>query len=479
MVTTPEDSVSLERLFNPRGLAVIGASNNAQKPGGRLLQYCLRHGSSATLYPVNPTSPDVMGIPAYRSVADIPGAVDVACVAVPQERTQAVVDECVQKRVKFVVIYAAGFSERSRTDAQASLIESARRGGTRILGPNCQGVVSAIHRMVGSYHACLDLTPVRGHIGLVAQTGALGGFLCTALWERGLGLSHFASVGNEADLDVSDFVEFLARDPHTRVIGLFLEGVRDGYKFRRAANLAFQARKPIVVLKTGSSAKGREAALTHTGAITGSDRIYDGLFKQLRVVRASTLDDLVDTLVAFSCQPLPAGPRTAFVSPSGAACSLLSDAAESADLAVADLASASLEQMRAIIPSLAVAKNPLDIVSVYGNPNARTLIGDIIEIMARDRNVDMVIPGITVGGTAAKEIIEHSLESATRVARPLGVPVLYWWLVDRESFREQEAAFAANGVPLYAGPERAVRTASAMARYARWVGIEDAAGGHQ
>jgi acyl-CoA synthetase (NDP forming) len=468
-VLSSKEFDGLAKMLNPNAVAIVGASNDLTKPGGRLMQYALRHGQSARLFPVNPNRPEVMGKKAYPRVTQIPGEVDLACIAVPNQNVLSVVQDCAEKRVKFIIVFSSGYAEIGKREEQKELVETARKGGSRLMGPNCQGIISPANDMVACYHACLDGTPVKGEIGLVTQSGALGGYLCGALWERKIGISHFISTGNESDLEVTDFLEYLAKEDNTRVIALFLEGVRNGEKFRGAAELALQMKKPIISLKTGRSEKGRISALTHTGAITGSDQVYDALFRQLGIIRVKTLEELTDGAMALAYQPLPKGNGVAFLSPSGAACSIVSDMSEEVGLKVADISEETVQKIKTFLPDMAVSKNPLDVVYVYGNPNARTMIGDIIETMAKDPSVDIIIPGITIGGPVADELIEYSMESIRKVREQTGKPVLYWWAIDHKTLSAGEKKFSENRVPLYSSPERAVIAASVMWRYAQFI----------
>jgi acyl-CoA synthetase (NDP forming) len=459
-------SYELSNLFNPKTIAIVGASSDLTKPGARLMAYCLKFEVPAKLFPINPNRPEVMGKKAFHTVTEVSDDIDVACVAIPRQAVQTVIEDCVAKKVKFIVVFSAGFSEIGNREQQTKLVQTAKDAGCRVMGPNCQGLISSVNNVIVSYHSCLDTTPVKGKIALVTQSGALGGYLTGAFWERKIGISHFVSTGNESDLETSEFIDFLVADSNTKVIALFLEGAKNGTKFREAAEKALQAKKPIIVLKTGKSEKGRQSALTHTGAMTGSDKVYDALFKQLGILRVKTMEDLIEGAVALASQPLPAGNRIAFISPSGAACSLVSDVSEELGLKIADLSDKTLARIKSLLPDMAVAKNPLDVVYVYGNPNARTMIGDLIEAMAIDPNVDMVIPGLTIGGRVADEVVDYGLESIRKVRERTGKPVLFWWATDRNSFARAESLFSKNEVPLYTAPERAVNAASVMFEYA-------------
>lgn len=459
----------LTRFFRPKSLAIVGASNDMTKPGGRLMDYALKYSEGIEIYPVNPNRPEVMGRKTYRSLSEIPGEVDVACIAVPQSGVLQSVKDCGTKGVKYAIVFTSGYAELGNKAAELALVESARGGGTRLLGPNCQGVISAASSYVGSYHSCLETHPLKGNVGLLTQSGALGGYLCGAFWERGIGTSHFVSVGNGSDLGIEELLEYYAKDTKTGIMTLFLEGVKDGTAFRRATELVRSAGKPMLVIKTGRSEKGQASALTHTGSIAGSDAVYDALLRQVGAVRVTRLGELIDAANALAWQPLPRGNRAAFLSPSGAACALVADLSEDLGLQIADLSKETLNKMRKFLPDVAVAKNPLDVVYVYGNPNARTMMGDLIETMADDESVDLIIPGLTISTKLGLEIMEYAFPKVERVVLEMKKPVLWWWATDYDSFGRLRRAFAPKRVPIYPSPEQAVSTAAIMARCAEAV----------
>ena len=467
---------NLEKLFSPDSMAIVGASNDLDKPGGRMMNYCNKHGFPGKLYPINPKREEIMGVKAYPKIIDVPGEIDVVCIMVPRQHVESVVQDCAQKKVKYIIIFSSGFAEIGNKETQENMLKVARNAGCRILGPNCLGVISTINKTIGSYHACLDQEMVKGNVGLIAQSGALGGYLTTALLEKGTGISHLATVGNESDLNVNEFIRYFATDPNTKVIGMLLEGIKDGKEFIEAAKIAIQNKKPIIILKAGKSEKGRMSALTHTGAITGSDQTYDGVFKQLGIIRVDTIEQLLDISSAFSSGYLPQGKRIAFISPSGLSGSMLADLCDEKGLEVVDFTEKTIERLKVIIPDVAVAKNPLDIVYFYGNPNIKTLIGEIIRIIADDPNVDIIISGLTVGGKIIEDVVKDSLDSINQVRQSLNKPVLCWWTIDRNTYNGLEKTFAENNVPLYSAPERVVLASHAMNKYSEFLkrGIDEA-----
>jgi len=244
-----------------------------------LLSYLFKHGFKNEVYPINPKSTEISGLKCYSNVKDVPSDIDLACILVPYDIIQKIVKECAEKGVKVSILFSSGFAEAVYSEVgvkgvelQNDIIKRAKRSGMRICGPNCIGVISPVSNTCISWSPSLELQPILGDIAIISQSGALGGSILTRMWERGIGISRFISSGNEADLETADYIKYLTRDPHTRVIAIFLEGVRDGKKFREAAEMATKAMKPIVILKTGKSERGKLSVRSHTGSLAGDDK---------------------------------------------------------------------------------------------------------------------------------------------------------------------------------------------------------------
>ena len=270
----------LDALFRPRSVAVVGASSAPEKYGYIILKNILDAGFGGPIYPVNPKAGEILGLPCRPRVADLPPDVDLVVIIIPARAVPQAVAECGERGIKVAVVISGGFAESGEEGArlQHEVVEAARRSGIRVLGPNCQGVNSPHHRLCASW----PLLTRRGEIALISQSGTVGAALMDWASEEQLGCSAFVSLGNRADVDETDLIEYLAQDAHTRVIGLYLEGIKDLERFRRRAGAC---PKPIVILKSGRTTEGRRAAASHTGSLAGRDELYSALFRQLRITQ--------------------------------------------------------------------------------------------------------------------------------------------------------------------------------------------------
>jgi acyl-CoA synthetase (NDP forming) len=352
---------SLDPLFNPRSVAIVGASADANKVGGRPLAFLRRGGYAGRIVPVNPGAAQVQGLPAVASLSQVDGPLDQAIVAVPAAHVLGVIDECVARGVKAVQIFSAGFGEGPEATRQkAALLERTRAAGLRVLGPNSLGLFNTAQGFFGTFATALDgAWPKAGGIGVATQSGAFGSYFFGMAQQRGLGFSHFVATGNEWDVDVADCIAFLAADPTTHLIVTAMEGCRDGRKLAAALLAARTAGKRVLAMKVGVSAAGARAAATHTGSLSGGDRVFDAVLRDTGTFRAQTLQALVDAAYVASVGPLPAGRRLLVVTTSGGIGVLSADAAEAAALELPTLDDAALEAVRAIAP-LADGRNPVD-----------------------------------------------------------------------------------------------------------------------
>ena len=293
---------SLDALFNPRAIAVYGASADPTKIGGRPLDFLKDSGYDGPLYPINPKSPEIQGLPAFATVSAVPGPVDMAIVAVPAPGVLAALEDCAAKGVGGAVVLSSGFAEVGGPGVlwQQQITALTRRTGMRVVGPNCMGIINVRRRILGTFTpsaAGFGLVP--GRISLVSQSGAFGGYCLSLIRQRGLGLNLWITTGNQCDVDFADCVNHYAQDDGTDVIMGYVEAATDKDRLVSALALARERGKRIVLMKVGSSEAGAQATASHTASLAGSDQVYDGLFKQYGVYRARTIDELFD--VAYAC----------------------------------------------------------------------------------------------------------------------------------------------------------------------------------
>lgn len=389
---------AIERLIRPRSVAVIGASADPAKTSGRPVSYLRKHGFAGAIYPVNPKVADVGGLACYTDVASLPDVPDVGLVLLGAERAHIAVRELSEKGAAAAIVLASGFTETGAEGAarQKQLMEAA--GSMRLLGPNTIGLVNLTDNIVLSASGALamDHFPL-GAIGLVSQSGGILGALLSRAAARGVGLSKLVSTSNEADLELADFIDFLADDSATRVIALYVEAIRNPARFRAAVLKARAAGKPVVAFKIGRSEAGAKAAVSHTGALAGSDRMYDALFGQLGVIRARTFDDLLDIPAALSVGRKLSGRRVAILTSTGGAGTIVSDSLGVAGFATPAPDTETAAQLRALQSGshAALDRNPIDVTLAGLQPD---LLRAAIRILLASPSYDALT--IIVGSSA-------------------------------------------------------------------------------
>jgi acetate---CoA ligase (ADP-forming) len=356
-------AASIKPFCEPRSVAVVGASRERGKIGAELLHNLIATGYTGKLCAVHPSATSIDGIPAYARVTEIPDDIDLALVSVPAGQVAAVVDDCIQKHVRAIVVISAGFSETNEAGRarELELVHKVRRAGIRMVGPNCLGVLntnSAI-RLNATFSSVF---PPAGAVAMSSQSGALG--LAILHWAKRLniGLSTFISVGNKADVSGNDLLQYWAEDPHTQVILLYLESFGNPRKFSQIARRVARS-KPIVAVKAGRSQAGARAAASHTGALVSNDAIVEALFRQCGVIRTSTMEELFDVAAVIANQPVPRGPRVGILTNAGGPGILAADACEANGLQLPALADTTCQSLRSFLPTTATIANPVDMIA--------------------------------------------------------------------------------------------------------------------
>ena len=447
----------LDRLFSPRSIAVIGASKTVGKVGYLTLSNLVQSGFQGPIVPVNSAGGELLGLPVYKHLADYPDAIDLVVIAVPAEMVPAAASEAVAKKAGAVVVVASGFKEAGPEGRalEDELIAICRRGGVRLLGPNCLGVINTAIRMNASFSRRI---PQAGSMAIFSQSGAL----CTAMMdiadERELGVSKAISIGNKADITEVDVLEALAEDEDTKVIVGYLEDISDGDRFVKAAEAASN-RKPVVILKAGTTTAGSRAAANHTGVLVGKDTAYGAAFKRAGICRADTFDALFDSATALALQPTPKGDRVLIITNSGGSGTISADAVEKAGLNVATLGEELALQLRRALPSAAFIDNPIDI-SAAAEPRHYAAALDIV---AAEGSFDAVLivlapQYMTEPAATVRAIVAHLDEN---------MPVLAAFLGGGDIMPSRQE-LAAAGLPFYDSPERAVTALKAMYEYGVW-----------
>lgn len=360
---------TLSAIFAPRSIAVVGASDVASKIGGIPVDYLKRFGYDGAIHPINPKPGLVQGLQPYPSLRAVGQPVDLAICAVPAQLVEATLDDAIAAGVKGVVLFSSGFAEAgdAGVQAQARMAATARAAGVRLLGPNCLGYMNLRHNVYATFTPAPGAGRVpSGNIGIVSQSGAFGAYAYSLARERGLGMSHWITTGNEADLGFADCVEWLAHDPDTRVIMGYMEGCRDGDALRRALAAARAAHKPVVIVKVGRTAIGAQAAASHTAALAGNDAVYDAVFREYGVHRARDISEFFGIAASASIATLPKDRSTGLFTLSGGVGVLMADEAGDAGLDLRPMPEAAQEEIRTWVPFAAPA-NPVDITGQVTN----------------------------------------------------------------------------------------------------------------
>ena len=454
------DLPSLEPLFRPRSIAVLGASSSPTKVGGRPVAALIQNRYEGAVYPVNPRSETIQGLPAFASVKDIPDAVDLAICTVPPGAVMSVLGECAEKGVGSLVVFTSGFAEVGESGAQEAMAGLAREAGIRLMGPNCMGMVNFGSRAVGSFHPAFADDIVPGAIGLVSQSGAFGGLAYMLARSRGHSLSYMFTTGNEADVDIGDCTAFLADDPDTKAILLYMEGCRNGPKFVAALERARENETPVIAVKLGRTEAGAAAAASHTAALAGEDAVYDSLFRQFGVYRADSIEEFFD--IARSCVvgTRPANERVVMVTVSGGVGVLMADDANARGLDVAPMPEAAQRRMLELVP-FAAPRNPIDVTGQFLNDPS--LLDQFIELAATNGDYGSVV---SFQGSIGRN---PALMEATRgawIERKAANPETHFAVsgfCTEDYTRDLEAA----GIPVYEEATHATRAIAALAGFAR------------
>ena len=406
---------SLDLMFSPSSIAVLGASASPAKIGGSTVKFIRSLGYSGAVYPINPKTSQIQGLQAYPSVTAIGRPVDLAICAIPSAVTEAAVAEACEAGVKSIVIFSSGFAETgdSGRAAQERLLKTAESHGVRLLGPNCLGFMNVNECIYATFSPAPSVGLARsGPIGMVSQSGAFGAYAYSLARERGLGLSHWITTGNEVDIQLSDCIEWLATEPRTSVIMCYMEGCRDGDRLKHAFEAARTAGKHIVVTKVGRTAAGAAAAQSHTAALAGDDEIYDAFFRQYGVYRAATIEEFFHVGYALSIAPRTQQPSVGLLTVSGGVGALMADDAEDRGLEIPPMPKAAQEQLLSWVPFAGV-RNPVDITGqVTSEPD---LLSRTAMLMLDSRRYGSLVVFLAAAGSS--EAFWPAIEGTVRAIR--------------------------------------------------------------
>lgn len=446
----------LECLFRPRSIALIGASSDPAKIGGRPLHFLVKHGFTGDIWPVNPKSPEIGGIRCYPDIESLPGAPDVAMVLVGAAHAVASIRALAARGTGAAIVLAGGFAESGGDGAvrQASLVEAA--GGMRLLGPNTIGLLNMTDDITLSASGALDVeNRFKGGVAVVSQSGGILGSLMSRAAARGVGLSHLIATGNEADIDVADAVSYLVQDEGTRVIAVYLETIRKPGLFRQAAAAVADTGKKLVIYKVGRSEAGARAAASHTGALAGEDRVFDAYFRQIGAIRAERYSDLVDIPAALAVAPSVAGNRIAIVTHTGGAAGLVADVCGMADFETPAPGSETTRRLAAILQDdgFVPDRNPVDLTLAGLDPEVTY---QAIMALAESDDFDALIPVVGSSSVGRPHLVA---DPVIRAMKTVAKPVIVY---TSPSAPEIVTRLNAAGVPTFDAPEACAAALSAL-----------------
>jgi acetyltransferase len=451
--------MSIQHLIRPTTIAIIGASREETKIGHMVLKNILDGGYPRdSVFPVNPKVDSVLGLKCYPSVKDIPVEIDLAVIVVPAKVVPKVMEDCAEKRVKTVAIISSGFKEVGNVEGERKIVEIARRAGIRLLGPNIVGIADTPMRINASF---MPYLPVKGHIAFISQSGALAIGLVTWTKLKEIGLSDVVSIGNKADVSEIDLIDFFSKDPCTRAVTLYLEGVEDGRRFMEVARRATKL-KPIVILKAGRGKRTAEAIKSHTGSLAGSDKAYDAAFRQCGILRAETFPTLFDYGLALASLPDPEGENVVILTNGGGAGIMATDACEEYGLKLMDIPKDLAYKLREYMPEFGSTLNPVDLT---GMATDKEYYGSL-RMLDMDKRVHAIIilychTAISDPMKLAEAIVRRKQEGAT--TKPIVAA-----LIGGRECDEAARYMTKHGIPTFENPERAVAALASKYRYWRY-----------
>lgn len=452
---------TLDALFNPDSIAIIGASPDAKKIGGRPLAYLQKNNFEGAIYPVNPKYDAIAGLKCYKNIKEIQKTVDLAIISLPKDLVLNSFKECIESGVRSVVIFSAGFGEMDEEGKrlQDEISSLAKQHCVRVLGPNCLGLFNVEKNAYATFSTILEKqTPLKGKIGFVSQSGAFGSHVFTLARQQQIGFSYFVATGNESDVDVADCIAYLAEDENTKVIACYIEGAKDGEKLIEAFQLAAKNKKPVVALKVGTTSVGKQAALSHTGSLAGADEVYDAVFEQYGVYRAKTIQEFVDVAYACAELPIPKGDNVAIFTVSGGVGIMLADQLFEQSLTVTETPQDVQAKLKEMLP-IAGVKNPIDTTAqINAIPN---LLDDFMENVLASGVYDSAITFLAFTGLDLEKV-KKRIQSINKIAsNHTDIPLITVTLTNDDS----KQAFAESGLVVADDPTRAVTMLKALNFY--------------
>ena len=448
----------LETLFNPKGVAVIGASGKELHIGNRVIKNLLDFGYQGGIYPINPKADEIRGVKAYKSILDVPGQVDVAHMVIPAKFVTQAVEDCGKKGVKHIIINSGGFSETGPEGAEIekAFLEKAKAYGIRIFGPNCQGIINS-DPAVRAYCNFTFTFPEAGHISIVALSGGVAEVIHQGFSAMEVGTRIYASNGNACDISIPEIIRYLADDDATRVIVTYVEGLRDPMDFFEAVKAA-AAKKPVLAMKAGRTMEGAKAAASHTGGLAREDMATDLIFKKAGIVDFRDEGQLINAAIAFGSQPIPKGNRVGIITNTGGPAVIATDILVDAGLTLPPLSEKTNALLKETLYPEATVSNPVDVLAT----GTAEHFGTCLEAMMADDSFDCVLVNFVTPFFMDTESIATAI---ALVNQKQIKPIVCNLMTDRRQWAETEAILKAGGVPCFSLPSDAARALVALVRY--------------
>ena len=450
----------LDALFNPRGVAVVGASTKELHIGNRVIKNLIDFGYKGEIYPINPKADEIHGLKAYKSILDVPGAVDVAHMVIPAKFVPMAFEDCGKKGVKHIIINSGGFSEVGEAGAaiEKAFMEVARKYDMRVFGPNCQGIINS-DPAVRAYCNFTFTFPDVGHISIVALSGGVAEVIHQGFAAMGVGTRIYASNGNACDITIPEIMRYLGEDEGTRVIVTYVEGLRDAQTFMDVAR-EVAAKKPVLAMKAGRTAEGAKAASSHTGGLAKEDLATDCIFEKAGILSFRDEGQLIDAAAAFASEPIPRGNRVGIITNTGGPAVIATDVLVDAGLTLPPLSEKTKADLTSQLYSEASVANPVDVLATGNAQHYRACL----DAMMADDAFDMVYVNFVTPFFVDTESIAHEIAA---VHEQRIKPIVCNLMTDRSEWAETVAILQAAGVPCFSLPSDAARAMTALVRYAR------------
>jgi acetyl coenzyme A synthetase (ADP forming)-like protein len=444
--------MNLDKFFNPKSVAVIGASRTTGKLGYTILEN-LKLSFNGKIYPINPNAGEILGLITYPSVLEIKEPIELAIIVVPAEIVNKVLEECVKKKIGHIIIISSGFSEIGEKERELEL-KKIKKGVTRIIGPNCIGVYKKNLDMIFFPRNRLKRPP-DGSISFITQSGAFGSILLDMMSNDGVGVSKFISIGNKIDVDEIELIKYLEDDLSTRCIAIYLESIVNGEEFIKVAKKTSRI-KPIVCFKAGKTEKGIEAVVSHTGALAGTSAVYSAAFKQAGIIEAKSSEEIFDFSKALANQPVLKDNKIAVVTDGGGFGIVATDAAIQLGLELPTLSNESVKALKSFLPSYASVKNPIDLT---GDATVERY-QKALEIVFKDKNIS----GVVCIALMQIPTLTDDIVNVLRDCKVFGKPITVC-SAGGQYILERNRKLEAFGVPVYPTPERAVKALHVLYEY--------------